>query len=418
MNAATNARVWQSCWLVLALLLAACGGEPAAPTAATSEGEAAAADYPRGPHNGRLLQDGDFAIELAIFETGVPPEFHAWPTQGGTSLPLGNVDLRVVLTRLGNETNNIGFTAAGDYLLGNAVVHEPHSFSVVVEASHQGAQHRWTYDSFEGRTRITPELSRALEIETRIAGAAVLHQSVETHGTITANTDYTRQITARFDGVIKNVQVSLGDRVAAGATLATLESNESLRTYTITAPIGGVVSHRNANPGEQSDGRVLLEITDPVPVWAELAIFPADRAAVQIGSVVTITPASGGAAATGTIAGFATEVGAAQTLIARVALDNSDGRFAPGTFVNASIDSGDIEVPLAVSREGLQAFRDFTVVFAKVGDDYEVRMLELGRQDADMIEVLGGLKPGTEYVNRNSYIIKADIEKSGASHDH
>jgi cobalt-zinc-cadmium efflux system membrane fusion protein len=241
---------------------------------------------------------------------------------------------------------------------------------------------------------------------------------VETHGTITANTDYTRQITARFDGVIKNVQVSLGDRVAAGATLATLESNESLRTYTITAPIGGVVSHRNANPGEQSDGRVLLEITDPVPVWAELAIFPADRAAVQIGSVVTITPASGGAAATGTIAGFATEVGAAQTLIARVALDNSDGRFAPGTFVNASIDSGDIEVPLAVSRDGLQAFRDFTVVFAKVGDDYEVRMLELGRQDADMIEVLGGLKPGTEYVSRNSYIIKADIEKSGASHDH
>jgi cobalt-zinc-cadmium efflux system membrane fusion protein len=32
--------------------------------------------------------------------------------------------------------------------------------------------------------------------------------------------------------------------------------------------------------------------------------------------------------------------------------------------------------------------------------------------------VLGGLEPGTEYVTENSYIIKADIEKSGASHDH
>jgi len=32
--------------------------------------------------------------------------------------------------------------------------------------------------------------------------------------------------------------------------------------------------------------------------------------------------------------------------------------------------------------------------------------------------VLGGLKPGTAYVTENSYLIKADIEKAGASHDH
>jgi len=58
------------------------------------------------------------------------------------------------------------------------------------------------------------------------------------------------------------------------------------------------------------------------------------------------------------------------------------------------------------------------VVFARFGDTYEVRMLELGRGNRDWIEVLGGLVPGTEYVTANSYLIKADIEKSGASHDH
>jgi cobalt-zinc-cadmium efflux system membrane fusion protein len=67
---------------------------------------------------------------------------------------------------------------------------------------------------------------------------------------------------------------------------------------------------------------------------------------------------------------------------------------------------------------GLQGFRDFTVVYAKVGDQYEVRMLELGREDSQWIEVLGGIEVGTTYVTENSYIIKADIEKSGASHDH
>lgn len=75
-------------------------------------------------------------------------------------------------------------------------------------------------------------------------------------------------------------------------------------------------------------------------------------------------------------------------------------------------------VPLAVKASALQSFRDFNVVFAKFGDIYEVRMLELGMGDGEMVEVLSGLKSGTEYVTENSFLIKADIEKSGATHDH
>ena len=75
-------------------------------------------------------------------------------------------------------------------------------------------------------------------------------------------------------------------------------------------------------------------------------------------------------------------------------------------------------MPLAVKTSALQRFRDFTVVFAKVGNTYEVRMLELGMSDGNMVEVLSGLKPDTEYVTEGSFLIKADVEKSGASHDH
>ena len=87
-------------------------------------------------------------------------------------------------------------------------------------------------------------------------------------------------------------------------------------------------------------------------------------------------------------------------------------------FVTGEIQVGEYAVPLAVKRMGLQAFRDFSVVFAQIGDEYEVRMLDLGRQDGERIEVLGGLEQGTRYVTTNSYLLKADIEKSGASHDH
>ena len=99
-------------------------------------------------------------------------------------------------------------------------------------------------------------------------------------------------------------------------------------------------------------------------------------------------------------------------------VDNSSGLLTEGMFVTALIEIETFEVPLAVKRVGLQAFRDFTVVYAKVGEQYEVRMLELGREAGEWVEVLSGIDAGTEYVTNNSYIIKADIEKSGASHDH
>ncbi len=66
-------------------ILFGCGGEmPNGPPAETEAAEAAA----RGPNNGRLLAEGDFVLELAIFETGVPPEFRAWaPTAAALFAP-------------------------------------------------------------------------------------------------------------------------------------------------------------------------------------------------------------------------------------------------------------------------------------------------------------------------------------------
>jgi len=107
-----------------------------------------------------------------------------------------------------------------------------------------------------------------------------------------------------------------------------------------------------------------------------------------------------------------------QSVVARASLGNADGLWRPGMMVAAEVTVSEREVPLAVRESGLQRFRDFTVVFAQIGETYEVRMLELGARDGERVEVLGGLKPGTRYVAEQSFLIKADIEKSGASHDH
>ena len=406
----------QLSWMLISIgLLVSCSDEVQSPVTTVEE---VAEDYEPGPNHGRLLEDGDFTIELAIFETGVPPEFRAWATYQDSPVGPQQVDLEVTLTRLGDELNVIGFVPAGGMLRGDTVVYEPHSFFVAIDARFRNINYHWDYESLEGRTTILPEMSAAFGIETAIAGPATLQQSLNVVGSITANNEYSRDITARFDGLVQSVEASIGDFVNQGDKLLTIESNQSLISYTIAAPISGVITQRNINPGEQSDGQTLLTIMDTSTVWADLSIFPGDRSQVKIGAPVTIFSPVNEESVQGTIDRFNITVGINQTIIARVAVENRNGLFPPGTFVEGKIKTGTIPVPLAVKRTGLQPFRDFTVVYAKIGNDYEVRMLELGRQDEQWIEVLGGLNPGTEYVSENSYILKADIEKSGASHDH
>tara|TARA_R100001143_G_scaffold20790_1_gene22112 strand:- start:3570 stop:4700 length:1131 start_codon:yes stop_codon:yes gene_type:complete len=372
----------------------------------------------RGPNNGILLRDDDFVLELAIFETGVPPEYRAWATVNNQPVDPDELDLNVQLTRLGGVVDDIDFVPTGDALRGDMVIYEPHSFSVSVTASYDGNTYRWSYDSFEGRTRIEPAVAEALGIETDIAGPAVIEETIPVYGRIVANSDAVSNVTARFDGKIETVAVALGDYVNAGETLATIESNQSLTSFELLAPISGLITARNASGGESTAGRALFTITDTSTVWADLAVFPADLPRINIGERVYINTPLTETSITGTIARILPETAANQAVTARVVLDNSDGVLRAGTWVQAEINVAEHEVPLAVRREGLQAFRDFTVVYAQIGDQFEVRMLDLGRQSEEWVEVLGGLEPGTRYVTENSYILKADVEKSGASHDH
>jgi membrane fusion protein, heavy metal efflux system len=399
--------------LSIALLtLAACRSDPQ-PTGDEHADEAA-----RGPNGGRLLEDGEFALELAIFEAGVPPEFHAWATSGGVPVEPRDVQLTVDLGRLGGTVDRIDFAPQGDYLRGNAIVGEPHSFDVTVVARHLGTEHRFQYESYEGRTSIAADVARTAGIDTAVAGPGTIADELVLYGAIAPDATRVRTVHARFAGVIRGVTRNVGDAVRSGDALATIESNESLQTYTVTAPIAGTITARHAAPGEQTDANALFEIADFSSVWAELDVFARDRPRVKTGLSVAVT-ADTGASATGSV-DYLAPVGnrASQSVAARVVLDNTEARWTPGQFVEGRVTIGAAPVELAVPLSALQRFRDFDVVFAQVGETYEVRMLELGRRDSSFVEVRSGLAPGTVYVSENSYLIKADIEKSGASHDH
>ncbi|MBT79996.1 MAG: secretion protein HlyD [Alteromonadaceae bacterium] len=414
-----NNNIFASASLALLLLLTTgAGALIGAPAIAASAPAAEEEEPEKGPHRGRMLRQDDFAVELSIFETGVPPEFRVWVTDENKPVAPEKVDLNVKLTRLGGVVDDINFYQQGDFLRGDMEIYEPHSFMVTVEAQYQGKTYRWEYDNFEGRTTIEAAVAEAMEIETEVAGPATLHQTIPVYGKLSLPAGAKRQISARFDGEIKTLHVGLGDRVKKGQKLLTVESNESLKPYDITAPSDGVVTQQLANSGEQTHGRTLLTITDNSVYIAKLAVYPSDYKKVETGSPVKLEVAGNDGVRTGEVTFIEPEVREDQARIVWVKLSNDDQSLSEGSFVNANIEVATIDVPLAVKRVGLQGFRDFTVVYAKVGEQYEVRMLELGKMGGEWIEVLGGLEPGTEYVTENSYILKADIEKSGASHDH
>ena len=109
---------------------------------------------------------------------------------------------------------------------------------------------------------------------------------------------------------------------------------------------------------------------------------------------------------------------ASQSTVARATIANADGLWRPGSAVKARITVEQQPAALVVPLSALQSFRDWDVVFIRVGDTYEARPVELGKRDATHVEVLSGLRAGDAVVVEQSYLVKADIEKSGAAHDH
>ena len=388
------------------------------PSYAVSEPKVTEAEPEKGPNRGRMLRDGNFAIELAIYETGVPPEFRVWATADGKAIDPSKVDINVKLTRLGDGIDDIHFYQEGEYLRGDMVIYEPHSFMVSLIAKYQGKTFTWQYDNFEGRTKIADDVAKAMEIATDFVGPSTFHETVEVYGKLTLPADATSTVYARFDGLVQKVHVKLGDSVKKGQLLLTVESNESLQSYKVLAANKGIVTNVSVTSGEQSKGRSLLQITNDEILIAELAVFPKDLPNVHLGAKTTLTINGVEDKQVSNIDSRILKVRDDQAKLFRVVVNNTNSTLSEGSFVSAAIEIGLYDVAMAVQRSGLQSFRDFTVVYAKVGDEYEVRMLELGRAVGEEIEVLSGISLGTEYVTENSYILKADVEKSGASHDH
>jgi cobalt-zinc-cadmium efflux system membrane fusion protein len=371
----------------------------------------------KGPLGGRLLEQDGFAIEIVIFESGVPPEFRLYAYKGDNAVAPQQVKASVTLERLGGEKNTFRFTPEADYLVGDGEVSEPHSFAVTVIANYNGKDYRWHYDAPEGRTQISERAAKAAGIIAETVAPAEIHDTLDLFARVELLPQNRFHVGARYAGIVQSVNVTVGDHVNAGDTIATIENSDTLQSYAVKAPASGVVLKRFVNKGDATGKKPLLTIADVSTVAVDMSVFAADRTRLAEGQTVIVRELRGERTATARIDHIAA---AADNNVTHVhaTLQNPGNLWRVGDAVRATVQIATHKVEAAVRAAAIQDFRGMEVVFAQYGDKYEVRMLETGRRDSEFVEVLGGIAAGTPYVTNNSYLVKADVLKSGASHDH
>ena len=212
-----------------------------------------------------------------------------------------------------------------------------------------------------------------------------------------------------------NCKACVARREAAGQPPAAGRGADlHLGWYDIKAPASGVIVQKHITRGERvSEATEVFTVVDNNTVWANLTVYSKDLASVQRGQEVLVRADHSGAQALAKIVMLTPFVDpATRSATARVLLDNVDGRWMPGTFVTGSIATPSVDGPVIVPRDAVLQLDGEDIIFIDHGEHFEMKPVTLGRADREQVEVIAGLEPGTTFVVKGAFRLKAMVVTS------
>ncbi len=206
-----------------------------------------------------------------------------------------------------------------------------------------------------------------------------------------------------------------------------LKSAEISARFAIKAPIDATVVQREITLGELvgPDRDSLLVLADTRSPWviADVGesglrqVMPGAKAWVRLG-------ATGADRLEGTVVLVASSVDpSTRTAAVRIEIPDGGSALKPGMFAQAEIlvpVNGGAQV-VVVPDEAVQTVEGGPAVFVPVKDEpntYAARPVRVGKAIGGMVPILEGLTPGEEVVVAGSFILKAELGKAGAAHEH
>ena len=196
------------------------------------------------------------------------------------------------------------------------------------------------------------------------------------------------------------------------------EPDTAISRYELQAPIAGRIVAKHISVGEKTSGEQLVfTIADLSTVWLNISVYAKYLSDIHEGQNVTVT--AGERTAAGRISYIGSTLSeSTRTVIARVVLENKDVSWRPGEFMTVHIEISKDQVKRAVPVGAVQTFEGKSVIFVQDEDGIEPRPVRLGRRSEQMVELLAGPEVGAPVVMKNSFLMKSELGKSAAGHEH
>lgn len=277
----------------------------------------------------------------------------------------------------------------------------------------------------EGVLELSAEAMEMAGIKMSRVTRGRIGKSMELPGEVGFDEDRLIHIAPRFEGIAREAKFRVGDYVRKGDIMAVIESNESMSTYNIEAPISGWIIERHITTGEYVSGEnSIYVLADLSKVWVNLAVYPKDADFIKAGLKVRVKAIGQDLQAEGII-DYLTPILDINTrsLTARVILPNPENRWRPGTFVQADVITDYGKEGLLINKDAVQTIDDEKVVFISEGQKrFRSVVVATGEYDSQSVEILSGLEEGMEYVSDGAFELKAKIVTSNlgshAGHGH
>lgn len=275
----------------------------------------------------------------------------------------------------------------------------------------------------EEKIALTDEVLKEFDITVKTAGAGVIKNHIDLTGEIIVEPSRISHIIPRFNGIVKEVYKTVGDKAKEGESLALIESNESLAQYEVQSLINGTVIEMHMTQGELIGNEAhAFTIADLNRVWATFNIYQKDLGRIKTGQKALVSVGSMNIEEAGIISYVSPVVDEkTRTASARVILNNQSGKWLPGMFVSARVYINERKYPVVIEKTAVQTLENRSVVFVKDDDGKFIpRTVRTGNENDVNLEITAGLNAGNQYVSSNSFILKAEILKEtfGGGHGH
>lgn len=192
-------------------------------------------------------------------------------------------------------------------------------------------------------------------------------------------------------------------RAAVDAALARLSLARSVHAQTsLTAPMNGVVTERNADPGSlASPGTPVLVVQSLEWLFFKASLPIEAVSLVRQGQTVEVTVDGVGGR---TFQGEVTHVNLvadeqSRQFDVQIRLENPDRALRPGMFGRVKIVTKQVEAKVAVPKEAVQA-REGSSTVTVIDSELKAHVREVvtGATDGKLVEIVSGVEPGEQVV--------------------